>query len=234
MLAAVTKRSMPRPPESLPSPERNGMFSSRDLGQPCGWPCVDCGFLTFNYCVAGLRADYLHCCGSLLFHQDCFPPTFRTPLCIPCRKRYGSCRFCRGELSCTPRRTSIHWEDVEEERAVWKLQFSKDSIPERNPHVHHDENSNSIRTVIRIIGDRDSRLLHIYMDGWRACVWSNIVEKALSEWDKARTAKKHAVQNLFGLRYYSRRRPQWTSALSKEVAWQFFNGGWDDTSDSDS
>ncbi len=82
---------------------------------PSLFPCVDCGFMTGNFCDGGISVEYDRCFATDRVPKDFTVDKFaglRTPLCPYCETRFEFCRFCRGIQSCTPPKRSKHWSDV--------------------------------------------------------------------------------------------------------------------------
>lgn len=66
-------------------------------------PCVDCGYMTGNFCDGGITVEYDKCFAAKRIPSERWSsPSQRTPLCSLCEKRLKFCRFCRLIPSCTP------------------------------------------------------------------------------------------------------------------------------------
>ena len=80
-----------------------------------GFPCVDCGLLTGNFCDGSPTVGFDKCFAHDRVPQD-YPVVkfvgFRTPLCTYCETCSEFCRFCRGLKGCTPPTRIRHWSGV--------------------------------------------------------------------------------------------------------------------------
>lgn len=61
---------------------------------PPGWPCVDCGRITGNYCDDCLAKHWMP--------NDKWSDTAQTPFCTICEEEFLECHYCREVSMCTP------------------------------------------------------------------------------------------------------------------------------------